>query len=111
MSNSDYCEFCGEYLSGMWPAEEYKGNRYHAMCLEQEKNIESGTPAKEVIAVLPVCPYCGYREDEMDDGLFGIAVSESIEKYECENCGKEYNLSGYVEFSFTSTPMEADEND
>lgn len=50
-------------------------------------------------------PYCGHRyEDSYECG----GNDEYFEE-ECENCGREFNVTRYIDISYGSKPMEATE--
>lgn len=50
------------------------------------------------------CPYCG-EDIEVDDSNLGYLNSENyIEDYECDNCGKEFDI--YVEFDPIGSAVE-----
>lgn len=42
------------------------------------------------------CPYCGEDIEVDDSNLEGLTRENYIEDYECDNCGKEFDI--YVEF-------------
>ncbi len=43
------------------------------------------------------CPYCGEDIEVDDSNLYGLTRENYIEDYECDNCGKEFDV--YVEFN------------
>jgi DNA-directed RNA polymerase subunit RPC12/RpoP len=55
----------------------------------------------------PVCPYCKYRDEEfeMDSGSFPKQDGEFL-FVDCQNCGKEYQIIGHIELSYSTYEMK-----
>lgn len=49
----------------------------------------------------PVCPYCGTLAHACDSD--GALYSEMTDTYDCEQCGKTFNVSVSVTFSWSAT--------
>jgi hypothetical protein len=51
----------------------------------------------------PVCPYCGYVEDDFSDGSL---YSESTEEWNCSSCGKEYRVEVITSYDWRTQKAE-----
>ena len=62
----------------------------------QPSDVDVTIETRDVAAVFQ-CPYCGFKH-RIDIDLFDIAdLWCRQERYECDGCGKEFDLNGYIE--------------
>lgn len=52
----------------------------------------------------PICPFCGYMNKACDSD--GYLYSESIDEYDCGDCGKKFDVSVGVMFSWSASRPE-----
>lgn len=50
------------------------------------------------------CPYCGHLNNPADGD--GGLYNESLDEWECDDCGKAFNVDVYVSHSWTCTPYD-----
>lgn len=50
---------------------------------------------------VPMCPHCGYEDEDWADGIFPDIDGECIHT-ECDDCGKSYVLESNISISFST---------
>lgn len=104
MSNLIHCDMCGYLMTKRW-SETIDGKTYCRDCVPKKRLIDSGEPTEFDDTDEIVCPYCGHRyEDSYECG----ANDEYFEE-ECENCGREFNVTRIIDISYDTKPKEATE--
>lgn len=69
------------------------------------KFVEIDTEEKELFSTDgAICPYCGYEICPHDDNF--ELYDDGTTEYICQMCGKEFNVSIYVSYSWTTTKKE-----
>jgi len=53
----------------------------------------------------PICPYCGHQHNPSDDPE--IFFSEDLTELTCGECDKDFRVSAYVSWSWTSEPARS----
>ena len=97
------CETCKQY-------RDYRG----IQCMscrekEQEQMIKDYRPVSDTAHKLnanPVCPYCGYEDEDSEAYLNGDV--ESIE--DCPQCDSRYNVKTNIEVTYTTSKLKETEN-
>lgn len=54
------------------------------------------------------CPYCRYIEEVVPDGDRCYLYEDEEHDVECTECGKEYQITTHVSYSFESRAIEGD---
>jgi len=68
---------------------------------------EEGTTLELSYNQDPVCPYCGYKDEEFicDHGSWPKQTEDALES-ECPKCSRAYVIEGIIEINYTSYPMK-----
>jgi len=126
---NSYCITCGTHRSKLkhtpWGGnktkhscgcEECKNRGTHAgiQCMgcyeeEREQRIKDYRPVSDTAHKLnanPVCPYCGYEDEDSEAYLNGDV--ESIE--DCPQCDSRYNVKTNIEVTYTTSKLKEKEN-
>ena len=51
-----------------------------------------------------ICPYCGHLHEPGDVDY--VIYNESLETLTCDHCGKDFNVSLYISYSWTTSKRE-----
>lgn len=103
--NEYFCKICGKEISLF--AHDYKDAMcsscyeeayYNELAQSLQENEETETYCENEV----VCPYCGNRMAD-DDGYF---IQEGDGEYECDECGKIFNLTVHVEATYSTSRKE-----
>ena len=103
------CTLCGkEFIGCSWETECYSCKKKQYIG-RQQANIRSGEDDDTFSSDGIFCPWCGeFFEDDLYD-TFDDVYEEGEHEQTCPECGKKFNLTVNVSYSYETERLDNDE--